>query len=169
MRRGIIGFTGQAPTAEQHQEPQAAEDPSRSYAINGMDARRPWTAGLKGYTGHQLPENLQGRHRVPTVSVNRTTIDIMDSTKLSTLLLTDMHCWQCICAWLVIPQLALHAGRASPCTSCPSCVSNAKDISPVTRTDALDLEGLCYDADAQVRSIRRTSRTYAKATFSTCI
>jgi hypothetical protein len=61
LRRGIVGFTGTSPTAAQHQQPRVDEpDPSQTYAINGMDARRPWKQGVKGYTGHQVPGQPQG-------------------------------------------------------------------------------------------------------------
>lgn len=56
--RGIVGYAGVLPSPMQRAPPSPASpsaDPASLYAINQLDFRRPWTTGLKGYTGHQLP------------------------------------------------------------------------------------------------------------------
>lgn len=58
--RGIPGFTGTTPAPHLRAPVKPLEDPSAGYAINAYDQRRPWTSGLRGYTGHQLPPHLQG-------------------------------------------------------------------------------------------------------------
>ena len=58
--RGIPGFTGTSPRPEQRAAGWNREDPATTYAINGLDHPRPWTSGIKGYTGHQLPAEYTG-------------------------------------------------------------------------------------------------------------
>lgn len=60
-RRGIPGFTGANPAPHQKAPGwPVPEDPSSTFAINACDARRPWTSGVRGYTGHQLPGTFVG-------------------------------------------------------------------------------------------------------------
>lgn len=60
-RRGIPGFTGANPAPHQKAPGwPTPEDPSSTFAINACDARRPWTSGVRGYTGHQLPGAFVG-------------------------------------------------------------------------------------------------------------
>eukprot|EP00892_Ulva_mutabilis_P008957 jgi/Ulvmu1/6433/UM003_0062.1 len=60
--RGIPGFTGTTPAPHLRAPVKPLEDPSATYAINAYDQRRPWTSGVRGYTGHQLPPQYQGRN-----------------------------------------------------------------------------------------------------------
>lgn len=68
--RGIPGFTGTTPAPHLRAPVKPLEDPSATYAINAYDQRRPWTSGVRGYMGHQLPPQYQGVVRAVTCMVH---------------------------------------------------------------------------------------------------